>query len=135
MERVKQNNEEKWNQKFEKYIKEGLTRVNARIKTKEKMHTKDIKHFLNNYGTLIQYILQLKHGSIHASVMGDKNHFLSEGYDEERSIRMALNKNRRLYLLEEMWDTGDETDSDNSSEEDETEDEYDSEESMEENVL
>ena len=65
--------------------------------------------------------------------MGDVNHFLSEGYDEERSIRMALNKS--CHLLEEMWDTGDETDSDNSSEEeDETEDEYDSEESMEENI-
>ena len=36
MERVKQNNEEKWNQKFEKYIKKGLTRVNTRIKTEEK---------------------------------------------------------------------------------------------------
>ena len=46
---------------------------------------------------------------------------------------MALNKSR--HLLEEMWDTGDETDSDNSSiEEDETEDEYDSEESTEENI-
>ena len=72
------------------------------------MHTNDIKQFLNNYGTLIQYILQLKHGSIHASVMADVNHFLSEGYDEERSIRMALNKSR--HLLEEMWDKGDETD-------------------------
>ena len=51
-----------------KYIKEGLTRVNARIKTEDKMHTNDIKQFLNKYGTLIQYILQLKHWSIHASV-------------------------------------------------------------------
>ena len=97
------------------------------------MHTNDIKQFLYNYGTLIQYILLLKHGSIHASVMTDVNHFLSEGYDEERSIRMALNKSR--HLLEEMWDKGDETDFDDSSEEeDETEDEYDSEESMEENI-
>nr|XP_022320169.1 uncharacterized protein LOC111122635 [Crassostrea virginica] len=56
--------------------------------------------------------------------MGDVNHFLSEGYDEERSIRMALNKSR--HLLEEMWDKGDETDFDDSSEEeDETENEYD----------
>ena len=50
MERAKQNNEEKWNQKFEKYIKEGLTRVNARIKTEEKMHTNDINGFLITTG-------------------------------------------------------------------------------------
>ena len=77
--------------------------------------------------------LQLKHKSIPASVIGEVNHFLSEGYDEERLVRMALNKSR--HLLEEMLDMEDETDSDDSSEEEEeTEDEYDSEVSIEENI-
>ena len=95
------------------------------------MHTNDLKQFLKNYGTLIQYILQLKHGSIHASVMGAVNHILSEGYDEERSIRMALNKSR--HLLEEMWDMEEERDSDDSSEE-EDEKKTNMRESIEENI-
>lgn len=43
------------------------------------MNAKDIQRFLAKYGLLIQYILQLQNGSIHAKVMDDVNDFLSEG--------------------------------------------------------
>ena len=63
--------------------KRGNGQGKCQNKNGGKMHTNDLKQFIQNKGTLIRYILQLKHGSIHANAMRDVNHFLSEGYDEE----------------------------------------------------
>lgn len=67
------------------------------------MNSLDQKKFAKKYGQLILYILQLQNGSIHANVMDDVRDFLFEGYSERKAIRTALNKNR--HVLEEMWDT------------------------------
>lgn len=80
MKMAKEDNEKLWDQKYDKYIKKGLFRENARLQTEEKMNSKDLQRFSAKYGQLIQYILQLQNGSIHAKVMDDVNDFLSEGY-------------------------------------------------------
>lgn len=102
MDKARERNETGWNQKYDKYIKEGLTPKKAREKTEVKMKSKDLQTFVTGYGDLIQYILDLKHGFNHATVMNDVMNFQSKGYGERKSIRMALNKNR--HLLDEMWD-------------------------------
>lgn len=79
MKMAKEDNEKLWDQKYDKYIKKGLSRENARIQTEEKMNSKDLQRFSEKYGQLAQYILQLQNGSIHAKVMDDVNDFLSEG--------------------------------------------------------
>lgn len=86
------------------------------------MNAKDIQRFLAKYGLLIQYILQLQNGSIHAKVMDDVNDFLSEGQIERNAIRMALKRNR--HVLDEMWDNESdmETDEGLESEEEERQD-------------
>lgn len=84
------------------------------------MNSKDLKKFLEKYGRLILYILQLQIGSIHANVMADVKDFLSEGYDARKAIRMALNKNRPV--LEEMWDTESDMETDDESNDEERED-------------
>lgn len=78
------------------------------------MNSKDLKRFLEKYGQPIQYILQLQNGSIHANVMDDVNDVLSEGYSERKAIRMALNKNR--HVLDEMWNTERDMETDDGSE-------------------
>lgn len=60
MKMAKKDNEKLWDQKYDKYIKKGLSRENARIQTEEKMNYKDLQRFLAKYCQLIQYILQLQ---------------------------------------------------------------------------
>lgn len=87
----------------------------------------EVKRLANiryGYADLIQYILDLKHGFIHATVMDDVMDFQSKGYGERKSIRMALNKNR--HLLDEMWN--DEMEFDERDSETEEEDSDESEE-------
>lgn len=79
MKMAKEDNEKLWERKYDKYIKKGLSREDARIQTKEKMNSLDQKQFAKKYGQLILYILQLQNGSIHANVMDDIRNFLSEG--------------------------------------------------------
>lgn len=123
MKKAKEDNENLWEQKYDKYIKEGLSREDARVQMEEKMKSKDLKKFLENYGQLILYILQINTGPIHTRVMEDVQDFLSEGYDERKATRMALHQNR--HILDEMWD--DEAE----SEDEESDMEEDSDESEE----
>lgn len=114
MKMAKEDNKKLWDQKYDKYIKKDLSREDARIQTEENMNSLDQKQFARKYGQLFLYILQLENGSIHGNVMDDVRDFLSEGYSERKAIRTALNKNR--HVLEEMWDTDSDMESDEGSE-------------------
>lgn len=114
MNMAKEDNKKLWDQKYDKYIKKGLSREDARIQTEEQMNSLDQKQFAKKYRQLILYILQLQNGSIHANVMDVVRDFLSEGYSERKAIRTALNRNR--HVLEEMWDTESDMETDEGSE-------------------
>lgn len=129
MKMAKEDNEKLWDRKYDKYIKKGLSREDARIQTKEKMNSLDQKQFAKKYGQLILYILQLQNGSIHANVMDDVRDFLSKGYSERKAIRTALNKNR--HVLEEMWDTESDMETDEVSESEDEESQNDDSDSDE----
>lgn len=107
MDKARESNEIEWNQKYDKYIKEGLNRKEAEEKTDEKMKSNDIQTFVSNYAALIQYILQLRHGSLHATIMDDVAEFQSNGYSEHKSIMMALNKNR--HIIDGIWEEDDDS--------------------------
>lgn len=53
MDKAREKNETEWNQKYDKYIKEGLTREKAREKTEVKMKSKDLQTFVTGYADLI----------------------------------------------------------------------------------
>lgn len=129
MKMAKEDNEKLWERKYDKYIKKGLSREDARIQTKEKMNSLDQKQFAKKYGQLILYILQLQNGSIHANVMDDIRNFLSEGQSERKATRTALNKNR--HVLEEMWDTESDMETDEVSESEDEESQNDDSDSGE----
>lgn len=78
------------------------------------MNSKDLKQFSELYEQLIMYIVQLQHGFIYAEVMDDVKDFLSNGYDARKAIKLALNKNR--YLLQEMWDSESDMETDEGAE-------------------
>lgn len=71
------------------------------------MKSKDIQTFVSNYAALIQYIFQLRHGSLHATIMDDVAEFQSKGYSEHKSIMMALNKNQ--HLIDGIWEEDDDS--------------------------
>lgn len=63
MDRARDRNEDNWNKKYEKYIDKGLTEDDATDKANEKMEHKNMSEFINNYGTLTKYIMQLNNGA------------------------------------------------------------------------
>lgn len=99
---------------------------NLELKLKNKINSKDLNIFSEKYGLIILPILQLQNGSIHSKIMRDVKSFLSYGYSDQASIKMALKRNR--FLLEDEWNEK-ETD---SEEENTDPDEEDSQESDDE---
>lgn len=57
MKMAKEDNEKIWDRKYDKSIKKGLSREDARFQTAEKMNSFDQKQFAKKYGQLIRYIL------------------------------------------------------------------------------
>lgn len=86
--KARENNKTEWDRKHVKYIKEGLTREEARENAIGKMKSKDLQTFVTNYTALIQYILLLKHGSIIIPFMDDVAFFLSRAYCKRNCITL-----------------------------------------------
>ena len=64
-------------------------------------------------------MLQLRNGPVHENVMSNVEDLMDDGYDEDKAIKMSLNKNR--HLLEEIFnedDGEDDSDEEDSDEED-----------------
>ena len=55
---AREANEDKWESKVDKYVNDGLTEEEARIKANRKLNDADLDQFMSRYGTLIQYLLQ-----------------------------------------------------------------------------
>lgn len=98
---------------------------NLELKRKKKMNSKDLNIFSEKYGLIILSILQLQNGSIHSKIMRDVNSFLSNGYSDQESIKMAFKRNR--FLLEDGWNEK-ETDSEEENTDSEEEDSQESDE-------
>jgi hypothetical protein len=57
---------------------------------------------MSRYGTLIQYLLQLKNGKLHSKVMRVVDDLLEEGIDYKKAVKLATRKNR--HMLENYLD-------------------------------
>jgi hypothetical protein len=55
---TREANEDKWESKFEKYVNDGLTENEARLKANQKLNGVDLDQFISRYVTLFQYIIQ-----------------------------------------------------------------------------
>jgi hypothetical protein len=55
---TREANEDKWVSKFDKYVNDGLTENEARLKANQKLNGVDLDQFMSRYVTLIQYIIQ-----------------------------------------------------------------------------
>ena len=80
MDKAQTQNESEWEEKVQKYQDKGMSEEDAMEKTDKKMKSKDVESFVHQFGQLIKYIYQLKHGEIYEQVMEDVNKFIIDGY-------------------------------------------------------
>ena len=71
-------------------MNDGLTEEEARIKANRKLNDVDLDQFMSRYGTLIQYILQLKNGKLHFKVMKVVDNLLEDGMDYKKAVTVAI---------------------------------------------
>lgn len=69
------------------------------------MNTYHVKIFSEKYGLVILFILSLQNEPIHSKIMRDVEKFLFDGYNDQTSVKMTLNKNN--HLLEDWWNKKD----------------------------
>ena len=103
--RAKSANEDDWQKKIDKYLKTGMSEKAAKVKAEEKMKQKDEQAFKHHYGIVISYIQQLQNGPVHRKIMDYLQKMLKDGYNEQKSIKMAINKYG--YHLKALWDQED----------------------------
>lgn len=129
---ARQHNEEKRQQKVDKYDKEGLSTTAAMEKADKKLQDDDLHEFMYRYGTVISYILKLGGGYIHSKIMKTVEKYLERNTDQQRAIRLALRKYKH-YFEEYLESEDEETEEENEDSDDETENNDTDEETDNEN--
>ena len=72
----------------DKYVNDGLTEAEARLEANRKLNGVVLDQFMSSYGTLIQYILQLKNGKLHSKVMKVVDNLLEDGMDYKKAVKV-----------------------------------------------
>jgi hypothetical protein len=129
---AREANEDKWESKVDKYVNDGLTEEEARMKANRKLNDEDLEHFMSRYASLIQYILQLKDGRLHLKGIKLVDELVQDGMDYNKAIKIAIRKYKHMLenYLDEVIDnenyeeSNDEEDNDDDDD-DETEEEED----------
>ena len=62
---IKTLNETKWQQKVDKYEKEGMSSAEAKERADMKLRQDDMRAFMDIYGIIISYIMKLGGGYTH----------------------------------------------------------------------
>jgi len=99
---AREANEDKWEAKVDKYVNDGLTEEEARLKANRKLNGVDLDQFMSSYGTLIQYILQLKNGKLYSKVMKVVDNLLEDGMDYKKAVKVAIREYK--HVLENYLD-------------------------------
>ena len=79
-------------------MEKGFSKSKAKQKADEKFKNDDWNEFMRRYTMLIEYIMKIKDGKIHANIMKKVRTYISDGFKENRAIQMADEKYR--YQLE-----------------------------------
>ena len=99
---AREANEDKWESKVDKYVKDGLTEEEARMKGNRKLNDEDLEQFMSRYASLIQYILQLKDGRLHLKVMKLVDELVQNGMDYNKAKKIAIRKYKHMLEISLM---------------------------------
>jgi hypothetical protein len=114
----------------DKYVKDGLTEEEARLKANRKLNEEDLEQFMPRYASLIQYILQLKDGRILLKVVKLVDDLLQDGMDYNKAIKIVIRKYK--HMLENYLDEVIDNENYEESDDEEDDDEDDADEAEEE---
>ena len=89
-------NEDKWESKVDKFIRDGLTEEEPRLKANRNLNDNDLEQFMSRYASLIQYILQLKDGRLHLKFMKPVDDLVQDGMDYNKAIKIAIRKYKHM---------------------------------------
>jgi uncharacterized protein YdaT len=80
---------------------------------------------MSRYGTLIQYILQLKNGKLHSKVMKVVDDMLEDGMNYKTAVKVAIRKDKHMVenYLDEVIDNENSDEDDDASDDDDDADE------------
>jgi hypothetical protein len=109
--------------KMKKYVEEkGMGREEAQTKAEDKLRDSDLNGFLYKYGTLLEQLLRLQHGSLHKKILDTVYDNVDDGLGKKKAIRMALRAHRHEFeeFLESDEDES-EADEDGKDDQDEAE--------------
>ena len=87
---------------MDKYVKDGLTEEEARMKGNRKLNDEDLEQFMSRYASLIQYILQLKDGRLHLKFMKPVYDLVQDGMDYNKAIKIAIRKYKQITLMKSL---------------------------------
>ena len=93
---------------------------------------------MSSYGTLIQYILQVKNVKLHSRVKKVVNNLLEDGMDYKKVVKVAIRKHKHMlenYLDEVIDNENSDEEAANDDHDDEDEDEEVVEEEENEEVV
>ena len=124
-------NEDRWESKVEKYVKDGLTEKEAIMKADRKYKDDDMDQLMSRYGILLKYTMQLKNGKLHAKVVKSIKDLVGEGMDYQKAIKLSIRKYK--HMLEDYLDNAIEIEEDdrNSDDSDDNDDDEEEEEAAE----
>ncbi len=87
MKNVRKRHESDWSEKVDKYVERGVSQKHAEQKADQKFEKRDMEAFLDNYNTLIKYIVDLEHVVLHINIMADFKEFMAEGHSERQLVQ------------------------------------------------
>ena len=120
---AREASEDKWESKVDKYVNDGLTEEEARLKADLKLKVEDLDQLMSKYGIFLRYELQLRGGKLHSKVMKLVEELVDDGMDYTKAIKIAIRKYK--HMLENYIDEVIEDDSDDEEENDDDDDDND----------
>jgi hypothetical protein len=105
VELAREASEDKWESKVDKYVKDGLTEEETRLKANRKLNDEDLEQFMSRYASFIQYILQLKDGRLHLKVMKLVDELVQDGMDYNKAIQKSyesINTGWKITLMKSL---------------------------------
>jgi len=124
---AREANEDKWESKVDKYVNDGLTEEEARLKADRKLKVEDLDQLMSKYGIFLRYELQLRGGKLHSKVMKLVEELVDDGMDYTKAIKIAIRKYKHMlenYIDEVIEDdSGDEEENDDDDDDNDDDDE------------
>jgi hypothetical protein len=94
-----------------------MTEEDAEDKAETKLQDTYLKTFMTKYSCVLQYWMDLRHGSLHKQIVDSIDEYVSKGYDMEQSIRRVMKKHKHDLeaFIEEVDEEEDSDEEENQS--------------------